>query len=246
MSVQRAAGEANVTIRRTSWFAAIAATAAVSACATAPPLAQQQCASADAQLAAVLQPLERLRASGCAAAGLECDRLQQQIARLAIVCPGHPPTLMANAIIAFDNHQPQVAEQFLDQLFAQGRPNPDAAVLRARIAIDAGNVTFAKRLLAQQLQAVPDHASLREAYAATLYLGGQMSEAETQLRMAAALGAPSWRVEYHLGLIDEAAGQLESARRHFTQALEANPDWQPARSHLNALRAGPGGAAGAP
>jgi tetratricopeptide (TPR) repeat protein len=221
--------------------ATIAAALITSACATTSPLVRQDCNNPDAQLASLLQPLEALRAKGCDTAVAqhgtsECDRLRREIERLAIICPGHAPTLMANAVIAYDEHQPPKSQQFLDQILAQPRTYPDAAVLRARIAIEEGNLPFARRLLEQQIRLVPDHAGLHETYAATLFLERKLPEARRELTAAGAFGAPRWRIAYHLGLIEEASGRPDEARRYYAEALEANPEWAPARSHLNGLR----------
>ncbi len=185
---------------------------------TTSPLVRQECGNADAQLARVLQPLEALRAKGCDAGdghgASECERLRRELERLEVICPGHAPTLMANAVIAYDEHQPVKSQQLLDVILAQPRSYPDAAVLRARIAI-----------------------GLHETYGAALYLGGLLPEARRELTLAGALGAPRWRIAYHLGLVEEASGRFEDARRHYAEALEANPGWAPAQSRLNALRA---------
>jgi tetratricopeptide (TPR) repeat protein len=222
--------------------AALAATLIASACATTSPLLRQECYNADAQLAKLLQPLEALRAKGCDA-GIaqrgtsECDGLRRELERLAVICPGHAPTLMANAVIAYDEHRPAKSQQFLDEILAQSRSYPDAAVLRARIAVEEGNLPFARRLLAQQIKVVPDHAGLHETYAAILYLERQLPEARRELTTAGALGAPRWRVAYHLGLIEEASGRLDEALRYYSEALDGNPEWAPAQSRLNGLRA---------
>ena len=222
--------------------AAFAAILMSSACATTSPLLHQECDNPDAQLASLLQPLEALRAKGCDAGGVqggrsECERLRREIERLALICPGHVPTLMANAVIAYDEHRPAKSQQFLDQILAQPRSHPDAAVLRAQIAIEEGNVPFARRLLEQQIKLAPDHAGLHETYGATLYLDGKLPEARRELTTAGALGAPRWRIAYHLGLLEEASGRLDEASRYYAEALEANPGWAPAESRLKALRA---------
>jgi tetratricopeptide (TPR) repeat protein len=222
-------------------IAPLVASLAAAACATTSPLVRQQCNNPDAQLAGVLQPLEALRASGCRSGdildGTECDRLRRELERLAVVCPGHAPTLMANAVFAYDDHQPVKSQQFLDRILGYSRSYPDAAALRARIAIEEGNLPFARRLVEQQIRLAPDHAGLHEAYGAALYLGGQLLEARRELTTAGALGAPRWRIAYHLGLVEEASGRFEEARRYYTEALEKNPGWAPAQSRLNALRA---------
>src|SRR5262245_62602196 len=102
-------------LRRAAAVAA-AGCLATAACRTTSPLVHQQCDNADAQLAHVLRPLEALRVKGCdggAAQGgnSECDRLRRELERLAVICPGHAPTLMANAVLAYDEHQPVKAQQ---------------------------------------------------------------------------------------------------------------------------------------
>jgi tetratricopeptide (TPR) repeat protein len=222
----------------------IAAALLASACAPPrAPLLRQDCYDADAQLSAALDPLEENRALGCGAkdaAGrsYECEAHRREIERLAMVCPGHVPTLMANAVLAYDARQAARAQQFLDQIFEQRAARPDAAVLRARIAIDEGNLPFARRFLDQQIRLSPDHAGLREALGATLYLSGRMADAQRELTAAADLGAPRWRIAYHLGLIEEAAGRTEDAKRFYAEAVAGNPDFAPAQARLKGLGRG--------
>jgi len=212
------------------------------ACATSPVL-RQQCYSPDAQLARLLKPYEELRAKDCTVdgsverGGAECERLEGEIVRLGVVCSAHAPTLMANAVIAYDENRPAESQQMLDVILAQPRGYPDAAVLRARIAIEEGNVPFAQRLLAQQIKLVPDHSGMHETYAGALYLDGKMAEARGELTMAGLLGAPRWRIAYHLGLIEEALGLGAEAGKLYAEALQGNPGWAPADSRLKALRA---------
>jgi tetratricopeptide (TPR) repeat protein len=226
--------------------AAVAACLTAGACASTSPLVRQQCFNPEAQLASVLVPFEAARARGCDAAALqsgkvdgvsECDTLQREIERLALVCQGHAPTLMANAVIAYDQQRPAISQQYLDEILAQPRPYPDAAALRARIAIEEGNVPFAQRLLEQQITLVPDHAGLHETLASALYLDGKLSEARAELTLAGALGAPRWRIAYHLGLIEEGQGRPVEAARLYDEALKGNPGWVQAESRLRAIRA---------
>jgi tetratricopeptide (TPR) repeat protein len=215
---------------------------AVTGCATHSPLLHQQCYDADAQLAHVLHEFEELRAKGCSAGiaragGSECDRLKAEIAQLAVVCPGHAPTLMANAVIAYDEHRPQESQQYLDEILSQPRPFPDAAVLRAQIALEEGNVPFARRLVEQQLMLVPDHAALHEVRAATFFVDRRFDDARAELARAGALGAPRWRVAYHLGMIEELSGHPDEAVRLYMETLQGNPAYAAADSRLRALRA---------
>jgi predicted Zn-dependent protease len=216
--------------------AALAACLMAADCATSPPVARQQCYNADAQLAAVLEPYEAQRTEGCDSGGA-CDRLKREIARLSVVCPAHAPTLLANAVLAYDDGQPAIAQQYLDTILSQPRGYPEAAELRARIAIEDGNMPFARRLLEQQIKLVPDHEGLHETYAAALYLSGNLAEARNELTLAGALGAPRWRIAYHLGLIEEASGRRAEASRLYAEALQGNPGWAVAASRLKALQA---------
>src|SRR5262249_28113293 len=129
-------------------------------CATTSPLARQQCNSPDAELATSLRLLEEARAKGCNPttandARSACDYLRAEIERLAVVCPTHVPTLMANAVIAYDDHRTVVSQQYLDQILSEAPSHPDAAALRARIAMEEGNVPFARRLMEQQIALSP-------------------------------------------------------------------------------------------
>ena len=214
---------------------------AVSGCSTRSPVVRQQCYNPDAQLASFLPALEALQGRGCdetlTGGPSECARLKREIERLAIICPAHVPTQIANAVIAYDDRRPAEAQQILDVVLAQPRAFPDAAVLRAQIAIEDGNLQFARRLLAQQIKLSPDHPGLHEANAAALYLGGNLADARMELAMAGALGAPRWRIAYHLGLIEESAGRADDAARLYQEAVSGNPGWEPAESRLKALRA---------
>jgi tetratricopeptide (TPR) repeat protein len=196
------------------------------------------CYNPDAQLAAVLQPYSVLEADGCQAKAAECDRLRFEIERLTMVCPSHEPTLMTNAVIAHERREPEKAQQFLDRILSVPASHPDAAALRAEIAVEEGNLPFARRLLTDQIALAPSHAGLRETLGATLYFTGNFGDARRELDAAARLGAPVWRVAYHLGLVEEAEGNLEAARQRYTEAAAARPDWAPPRTRLNALANG--------
>jgi tetratricopeptide (TPR) repeat protein len=201
--------------------------------------ARFECWNADAQLHDALLGFETARDRGCtdASTGGEysCVRWELEIRRLAIVCPAHLATLTANAVVAFES-QPEQAQQYLDRVLAAPGIHPDAAALRARLAIDEGNLPFARRLLAEQIALAPDHAGLHETYGAALYLSGQLEAALRELLAARAMGAPEWRVAYHLGLIEEANGHPETAISYYADAVAKNPGYAQAQSRLNALR----------
>ena len=152
-------------------------------------------------------------------------------------CPSNPDVLMANAVLAFQGRNFARAQQLIDELLALGPAYPDAAALRARIALEEGNAPFAARFLEQQIQRTGDHAGLREVYASALFLMKRFTDAEEQLNIADRLGAPHWRVLYGLGLIEEAQGHFAEARLRYQAALRERPGWAPAESRVKALEA---------
>ena len=166
---------------------------------------------------------------------IDCEAVSRAILRLAVEFPRDPDVLLAAAVVDFDRGREQSALKTLDVLRRVEPIHPKAAVLRTRIAIDEGNLRFARRLLDEQRELTPDHAGLWEMLASIAYLQGEYAEADRNLVVALRLGAPAWRVAYHRGLVAEASGRLERAARAYADCLEAAPDFAPARSRLRAL-----------
>jgi tetratricopeptide (TPR) repeat protein len=198
------------------------------------------CYDADSRLRHEWEELQEARASGCGPQGNGLDRCESrrlQIEQIAQDCPNDAQPLMVNAVLAYDEKQFVKAQQLLDSLFSLHGTYPDAAVLRARLALDEGNTPFALRYLEQQIALSPDYAGLRELYASALYSVGRLDEARTSLMMAQRLGAPSWRIDYSRGLIEEAAGRPVEARMFYEAALRARPGWSVAQSRIRGLDA---------
>lgn len=168
---------------------------------------------------------------------IDCDRAQNELERLAFEFPKHVPTLMANAVVAYESSDAIKAVQYLDAVFAVQDVHAEAAILRSRLAVEAGNLPFAVRLIERHVRYQPDSAELREAHAAALYMAGEYASADQSLSVAERLGAPAWRVAFHRGLIAESRGEARDAERHYQDALRANPEAQNARSRLDGLRA---------
>ena len=167
--------------------------------------------------------------------GLQCDALRARIERLSVDCPNNPDVVMANALLAFDARNFARAQQLIDELASLDARKPEAAVLRARIALEQGNMPFALRYLEQQIHQMGDDPGLRETYASALYMAGRLEEAQAQLAAAREFGAPVWRVAYGLGLIEEAKGRFDEARLRYQEALQKKPGWRQAESRLRAL-----------
>lgn len=170
----------------------------------------------------------------------DCERIHNEIQRLALEFPRHARILLANGVLAYETREPEKAARYLDDLFEYEPSSPDAAVLRSRIAIDTGNLPAAKRLLATQLSYRPDHAGLHEALASALYLERDFAGARLELALAERLKAPSWRVAYHRGLIAEATGDVEGAQREFQRAHDGNAEFTQAKARLDGARAANG------
>jgi Tfp pilus assembly protein PilF len=197
----------------------------------------QQCIAPDARLATIVTSLDKLRDS-CTPGALDqpsCDRIRQALLQQALVCPQHEPTLMFNAVFAYEMRRPTDAQQYLDLILARGGSHPGAAVLRARIATEEGNLPYARRMLEEQVTLAPNHAGLRETFGSVLYLAKDWPGAAREITRAGSLGSPPWRIAYNLGLIEEAQGHIENARRLYTEALQGNSQFGDARTRLEGL-----------
>ncbi|MCH2173484.1 tetratricopeptide repeat protein [Myxococcota bacterium] len=194
------------------------------------------------QLRALLEQWNHERELGgsCASGGrkypyVDCGRIQAEIERLAIDYPSNSSILLANAVIAYETSQPQKAASYLDSLIGSNRADPSAVVLRSRLAIQDGNLPFARRLLEQQVQLAPDASEPREALASVYKLLGEFNLAERELQVAERLGAPTWRIDYNRGLLAEAQGDPAAAIEFYKKCLAENPGWRKAQSRLRGL-----------
>ncbi len=218
-----------------------------SACATSPydrQLYETACTVPDLQLAEAWELLVEARSApgGCslnAEGQNSCQVLQDEIERIAFVCSNHNPSLMTSAVLSHERGERVKALQRLNTIFELVNVHPEAAALRARIALEEGNVPFALTFLKQHLELSPDHAPLREAYAAAMFLSGDLDGAETQLKIAENLGAPRWRIAYHLGLFEERRGQEKHARGLYQEAAELRPGWNVPLARIKGLLAIP-------
>ncbi|MFQ5749177.1 MAG: tetratricopeptide repeat protein [Planctomycetota bacterium] len=166
------------------------------------------------------------------------DHLRAEVRQLALSFPRNPRVLFVNALLAYQAGEKERAQEYLDSLFHFQAAFAPAAVLRARIALDDGNLSLADRVLAHQITLLPGEAELREVYAGILFLEGHLESAQENLTVAVNLGAPFWRVSYLRGLLSEHQGERENATRYYEKALDSRPGFLPAVSRLAALKAG--------
>lgn len=176
--------------------------------------------------------------------GRRGEAAMRDVDRLVNRYPGDPDILFASAALSAERGDREIARHTLDEALRHRAYFPEAAVLRAELALRDGNVRYARRLLDEQIRGTPDHAALREARAAVFFLERDPIAAERELRRARDLGAPTWRVAYHLGLVAEDDGRTEEARALYQECLEAREDFAPARSRLRGLDLPDGGAGG--
>ncbi|MBI5363312.1 MAG: hypothetical protein HZA53_09040 [Planctomycetes bacterium] len=201
-----------------------------------------QSANPDKRLADLMESYEHAKShhdqgDGTSHILVDAERVKNEVERLAIEFPRHVPTLMANAVLAFDHAEYQKCQSYCDRLFSIEPIHADAAVLRSQVAIREGDLPFAKRLLETQKSYTPDHARVREALSATYYLMKDYDAAGRELAAAEQLGAAPWRVAYNRGLIAEAKGDPKGAIAAYEVALATNPDFAPARSRLAGRKA---------
>jgi tetratricopeptide (TPR) repeat protein len=155
--------------------------------------------------------------------------LLARLRELGFTYPGHVPTLVANAALAYERHDSILAQKYLDQALNHDPANLSAILLRVRIASEDGNLPFARRVLRERIELFPDSPNLHEAYSGVLYLMGEYEEALAELDLVDSLQDESmgtWRTDYHRGLIAEASGRFEEARNYFRRSREQRPDFE--------------------
>ena len=161
--------------------------------------------------------------------------IRKRAENLAFRHPDHAPTRVMSGVLAYEFDDSSRATQHLDHALRIDGSNPEAATLRARIALEEGNTSYALRILDEQVRLRPDHAGLREAQASAHFMANDYDNARASLAAAEQLGAPKWRIAYNRGLIDEEAGDPASAAANYQQALALRPGCAPARERLTAL-----------
>lgn len=224
---------------KTTQILACLLTLSLAACTTASFGHRDRELNPDLRLAVLLDAYDQTRGGEEESSRLVVDvgRARNAIERLSLEFPGHVPTLMACAALAYDAREPEKSQAYLDRLFRAQVMHAEAGVLRSRIASEEGNLPLARRVLETQIQYTPDHAGLREALSGVLYMSKDWDGARRAIGAAEALGAPAWRVAYHRGLIAESADDTKEAQRQFQLATDGNPAFLPAKSRLSAMKA---------
>lgn len=232
----------NFTYKAARWVAAIAASLAITGC-----------ANMDTYRKAYPDPNERLghllalyrinlkEGDGCHEIRrpphetLDCTRLIAELDRLVMEFPNHKDLLMANAVLSYKTQRKEVAQLMLDRLLAQPGAHPEAAILRARIALEQGNVIGAVQLLERQAMLAPSNLDLRSALASAYYTQGDYERARNLLMTPGMANHDPPAHSYHLGLIAEAQEDWRAACDHYRRAVGFAPEFAPARARIIGL-----------
>ena len=230
---------------------------ATSSCLTNSVGYREQCMDPDVRLARLLEDYDRSKDPAgpycgcwpdwdandwkpCPDSGhilVDPDRVWNRIEELAFEFPRHEPTLLANAMIAYEEGERIKSQRYLDQILSLVKVHPDAAVLRSRLAVEDGNLKTARKLLDDHIRHVPNHAGLHEALAGIHFLEGMYEDAQSEIAVAEELGAPTWRMAFNLGLIAETQGELRQAAEFYQSAYDLNPQMETALARLQGVNA---------
>lgn len=166
---------------------------------------------------------------------MDCARLLVELDRLVAEFPSNRRILVANAIFSYKAQRTEIAQLMLDRALAQGGSQAEAAILRARIALEQGNVTGAIQLLERQLMLAPGNLDLRSALASAYYASGEYERARNLLLSVGMKSHNPPEHHYHLGLLAEGEEDWATACAHYRQALGFESDFIPARARIIGL-----------
>lgn len=159
--------------------------------------------------------------------GRPAEEFARDLRSLTLKHPRHVPTLLADAATSLESGRTERAFALLQRLLALEPDNVDGVLMATSIAARTGNLDAARRRIETALNTRPDDPDLHQASAALLHLDGRADEALTALDQSDALaGGPTWRSAYHRGLVAEMNGDFNAAYEHYTDALEAKPDFE--------------------
>ncbi|MDC0662278.1 hypothetical protein [Marinobacter sp. SS21] len=165
----------------------------------------------------------------------DCDDLMRRLFALYSAFPRNERVQFAIAVVSYHTGRYEQAGNFLDQVLRGQRPRSEATALRARIALEQGNVERARTLLNAQIQLHPMDSMLHELMASVYFMDQHTHRAFEALAVSQRLGAPLWRIAYHRGLLFEQSGNQAAACEHYAEAFSRRPDFQIAQGRLVAL-----------
>jgi tetratricopeptide (TPR) repeat protein len=222
--------------------AILAGTLAAGGCRMAPTERNQE-GDPDARLASALSELDKARSSGRnnnTVASDESVIMDPESARLrfdnlAVEYPAHVPTLTMCALLSFEAGEFEKSAAYADRALALQPEHNFAAILRARVALQEGNLPRARDVLSRQIAMTPESPYLHEMLASVHYFSGELAAAEQELRLAEHHGSEPARLAYLNGLLAEKRGNPDDAKKLFAKAVELDPGFEEAQSQLLGL-----------
>lgn len=191
-----------------------------------------------AQILATARPFDDTKSWTERATTIPQD-MRFDLERLAIRHPEHVPTRRAAAWAAFDVGDLSSARRHADAALQLDAHDVESRVLRARLALEQGNLSLARGLLEDGVTLRPDAPQLAITLAGVEFLAGEYVAAEAELARAGRLGAPAWQVAFNRGLVAERQARNADAIASFEAALRERPAHEPSRWHLRALGVDP-------
>lgn len=161
------------------------------------------------------------------------QELAKAVRHLSLESPETVPILVADAALCFETGRIERAMSQADRALAIEPDHVDALLIATRISARTGDLAGAHRRIDTALRLRPDRPELHEAQAAVMFVEERLSEARAALDRADALrSGPSWRTEYHRGLIAEAEDDFPAAARYYTRCIDLEMSFEPARNRL--------------
>jgi len=169
---------------------------------------------------------------------LQRERPRFELDRLATRHPDHVPSQVAAAAMVLDAGERVRAQGFLDRVLDLEPDNADARAMRVRVAVADGSLDLARKIVDDGLRLRPDAATLFESSAWLHQLEGRPEDAIEALGVARRLGAPAWRVAFHIGVVEEGRGNFLAAEDSYESAIsERDGEFEDAQRRLRGLRA---------
>ncbi len=163
--------------------------------------------------------------------------VEAALRQLSFEYPRHARIAYANATFAYTSGDVAATQQLLSQALRLDPTLVDATLLRARVAMEEGNLPLARQVLETQVVLSPDRAELHESLGALAYLESDYEGAERALETAERLGAPAARLAFNRGLVAEAMERYEEAIAFYDAVPSESSEHARAVSRRRALAA---------
>jgi tetratricopeptide (TPR) repeat protein len=167
---------------------------------------------------------------------IDCMTLLDELEQLMSHAPGNSKVMTITALLQYQLGRTLESQYTLDQVLAIPKPAPEAAILRARLALQHGNFALVKRIISNQIGMLPSYGPLYEILALNYYLQGQYPKALAELDKSRMMSSDTWSTDYHYGLIHQVMENTASACAAFEQVLTVNPDHTASKSRLTQLK----------